>query len=192
MNKPFSQACENNKTAILPLLAQSLKSAKTLLEIGSGTGQHAVYFAPNMPWLTWQTSDRAINHQGINCWLKEQPTNNLLAPLTLDLHHDWPIKSVDAIYTANTLHIISWPLVQTFFAGVAQHLALAGRLCIYGRLVYRDEIKPAYFQYKTQCLGNNIIQNVSYYTTAYSPNSDRINCHHQRKTKRKRRLHHGS
>ncbi|WP_077285105.1 DUF938 domain-containing protein [Cognaticolwellia aestuarii] len=139
MNKPFSQACENNKTAILPLLTQSLKSAKTLLEIGSGTGQHAVYFAPNMPWLTWQTSDRAINHQGINCWLKEQPSDNLLAPLTLDLHHDWPIKSVDAIYTANTLHIISWPLVQTFFAGVAQHLALAGRLCIYGPFNYQGQ-----------------------------------------------------
>lgn len=139
MNKPFSQACENNKTAILPLLTESLKDCKTLLEVGSGTGQHAVYFAPNLPWLTWQTSDMAINHQGINLWLKEQSADNLFAPVTLDLNHDWPIKPVDGIYTANTLHIVSWQLVEAFFNGVSQHLNQQGKLCIYGPFNYQGQ-----------------------------------------------------
>jgi len=139
MNKPFSQACENNKTAILPLLVDIFRTSKLVLEVGSGTGQHAVYFAPNMPWLTWQTSDVLANHQGIGQWLKAYPASNLLDPIALDLNNSWPIKRIDAIYTANTLHIVSWPLVQAFFSGVSQHLNQQGKLCIYGPFNYQGK-----------------------------------------------------
>jgi cyclopropane fatty-acyl-phospholipid synthase-like methyltransferase len=139
MNKPYSQACENNKDYILPLLVDAFKHSKTVLEIGSGSGQHAVHFAPNMPWLTWQTSDLLVNHQGICQWLNESPASNLLHPVELDLNSTWPIKTVDAIYTANTLHIVSWPLVQAFFAGVSQHLKAKGKCCIYGPFNYQGQ-----------------------------------------------------
>lgn len=139
MNKPFSQACENNKVAILAALADSFSASKTVLEVGSGSGQHAVFFAPNMPWLSWQTSDILINHQGISQWLREFPTGNLLHPIELDLNHPWPIEKIDAIYTANTLHIISWPLVQAFFSGVSQHLNQHGKCCIYGPFNYQGQ-----------------------------------------------------
>ena len=139
MNKPFSQACENNKQYILPILTTTLSNCATLLEVGSGTGQHAVHFAANMPWLQWQTSDVTDNHHGINQWIDEFPASNLLAPITLDLKHSWPIKQIDAIYTANTLHIVSWPLVQAFFQGVEKHLAKEGKLCIYGPFNYHGK-----------------------------------------------------
>jgi cyclopropane fatty-acyl-phospholipid synthase-like methyltransferase len=139
MNKPFSQACENNKVAILAALADSFSASKTVLEVGSGSGQHAVFFAPNMPWLSWQTSDILVNHQGISQWLREYPAGNLLHPIKLDLNHPWPIEKIDAIYTANTLHIISWPLVQAFFSGVSQHLNQQGKCCVYGPFNYQGQ-----------------------------------------------------
>ena len=138
MNKPFSQACENNKTAILASLAVSFNTSKTVLEVGSGSGQHAVFFAPSMPWLSWQTSDILCNHQGISQWLKEYPADNLLYPIELDLNYPWPIEKIDAIYTANTLHIVSWPLVEAFFSAASQHLNPAGKLCIYGPFNYQN------------------------------------------------------
>lgn len=139
MNKPFSQACENNKVAILASLADIFRASKTVLEVGSGSGQHAVFFAPNMPWLSWQTSDILINHQGISQWLREYPAGNLLHPIELDLNHPWPIEKIDAIYTANTLHIISWPLVQAFFSDVSQHLNQQGKCCVYGPFNYQGQ-----------------------------------------------------
>ncbi|MFT6918648.1 MAG: cyclopropane fatty-acyl-phospholipid synthase-like methyltransferase [Cognaticolwellia sp.] len=139
MNKPFSQACENNKVAILAALADSFSASKTVLEVGSGSGQHAVFFAPNMPWLSWQTSDILVNHQGISQWLREYPADNLLHPIALDLNHPWSIEKFDAIYTANTLHIISWPLVQAFFSGVSQHLNQQGKCCVYGPFNYQGQ-----------------------------------------------------
>lgn len=139
MTKPFSQACENNKSPILSLLIDTFSNSKNVLEIGSGTGQHAVHFAPNMPWLSWQTSDVRSNHHGISQWLNEHPSANLLHPIELDLNNPWPIKNIDAIYTANTLHIVSWPLVQAFFSGVALHLAPQGKLCIYGPFNYQGQ-----------------------------------------------------
>jgi len=139
MNKPFSQACENNKAYILPLLVAAFKHSKTVLEVGSGTGQHAAHFAPHMPWLTWQTSDVMANHQGISQWVNAASADNLLPPIELDLNNPWPIEQVDAIYTANTLHIVSWPLVQAFFRGVSQHLSAEGQCCIYGPFNYQGQ-----------------------------------------------------
>jgi cyclopropane fatty-acyl-phospholipid synthase-like methyltransferase len=139
MTKPFSQACENNKAPILAQLKKALPRPMRVLEIGSGTGQHSVYFAQQLPHLQWHTSDRAVNHDGILQWHSDVALSNLHAPLTLDLNDDWPIDYVDAIFTANTFHIVSWALVQRFFAGVARHLNSQGVLCIYGPFKYQGE-----------------------------------------------------
>lgn len=139
MNKPFSQACENNKDPILTVLKTCFSNSKHVLEVGSGTGQHSVHFAMHLAHLEWQTSDRLINHGGIQQWIDEAQLSNLHAPLTLDLNHAWPITSVDAIYTANTLHIISRALVECFFDGIKRHLAPEGVVCIYGPFKYQGQ-----------------------------------------------------
>jgi cyclopropane fatty-acyl-phospholipid synthase-like methyltransferase len=140
MTKPFSQACENNKQPILNILTRVFEKQKQVLEIGSGTGQHAVYFAKNLPYLTWQTSDLLINHEGINQWIDEFSTPNIIRPIALDLTEIQPLaKNIDAMFSANTLHIISWPLVQNFFDLVKTHLAPNGVLCIYGPFNYQGK-----------------------------------------------------
>jgi len=141
MTKPFSQASENNKQPILNILSKVFSSTKHVLEIGSGTGQHAAFFGQSLPHLTWQTSDLPINHPGINQWLDETNATNVLKPIVIDLNATWPTLvnniQVDGIYTANTLHIISWPLVVKFFEGIAQNLKAHGNVCIYGPFNYQ-------------------------------------------------------
>jgi len=143
MNKPFSQACENNKRPILNILSEVFLENEHILEIGSGTGQHAVFFGQHLPHLTWQTSDLPINHQGINLWLDETSLSNVRKPIGIDLNKAWPIlknnPQVDGLYTANTLHIISWPLVVKFFEGIAQNLAAKAVVCIYGPFKYKEK-----------------------------------------------------
>ena len=136
LEKPFSQACENNKAPILLHLKRLFKNTKNVLEIGSGTGQHAVYFAQHMPHLNWQTSDRAINHNGIHLWLNEHPKANLLAPIELDVTtYDWAIKT-DAVYSANTAHIMPWKAVTALFEGVGKSLNKDGLFVLYGPFNY--------------------------------------------------------
>ena len=140
MTKPYSQACENNKQPILELLSRVLINQQHVLEVGSGTGQHAVYFAKNLPAITWQTSDLLINHQGINQWIDDVPSTNIKRPLVLDLTKKQALpESIDAIFSANTLHIISWPLVQRFFQMVEDNLLSKGVLCIYGPFNYQGK-----------------------------------------------------
>ena len=139
MTKPFSQACENNKNHILKALQPALQNAVSVLEIGSGTGQHSVFFAKKLPYLQWYTSDREVNHQGIKLWHDEVQLANLHPPLLLDLNDPWPVNKVDAIYTANTFHIVSWELITRFFAGVNQHLNQQGVVCVYGPFKYKGE-----------------------------------------------------
>lgn len=137
-NLPFSQACENNKQPILSVLQKELKDSLHVLEIGSGTGQHSVYFAPRLAHLTWQTSDVVNNHASINAWHAAHPAANLYAPLAFDLAHDSvPVNKAvaapyDAVFTANTLHIISWPLVEKLFNLVGGVLPAHGKLIVYG------------------------------------------------------------
>ena len=142
-NKPFSQASENNKKPILNLLTSLFASNKHVLEIGSGTGQHAVFFAQHLAHLTWQTSDLLINHNGINEWLDESNLVNVEKPIVVDLNEDWPIPNqalpIDALFTANTLHIISWPLVIKFFEGIAKNLTDSAHVCIYGPFKYKGK-----------------------------------------------------
>ena len=140
MIKPFSQACENNKQPILDILTRVFVNQAHVLEIGSGTGQHAVYFAKNLPFLTWQTSDLSINHEAINQWIGDLPPPNIKRPLVIDLAGVHALaENIDALFTANTLHIISWPLVQKFFELVEKLLATNGVLCIYGPFNYQGK-----------------------------------------------------
>lgn len=112
-----------------PVLAQ----ARRLLEIGSGTGQHAVHCAAGLPHLQWQTSDLQVNHAGIQAWLDEAKLANVLAPITLDMAAPhWPQAPFDAVFSANTCHIMAWPQVQSMVRGAAALLPAGGRLCIYG------------------------------------------------------------
>lgn len=135
---PFSQACENNQQPILSVLQKELVGYSQVLEVGSGTGQHSMYFAPRLPQLNWQTSDVIANHPAINAWHKAYPAPNLYAPLPFDLTVDsLPMSRInnqpyDAVFTANTLHIIAWSLVERLFELVAAALPLHGKLVIYG------------------------------------------------------------
>lgn len=135
---PFSRACENNKQPILAILQKELKDSLHVLEIGSGTGQHSIYFAPRLAHLTWQTSDVVNNHASINAWHTEHPAANLYAPLAFNLAHDSvPVNHnidtpYDAVFTANTLHIIAWSLVEQLFALVGDILPVHGKLIVYG------------------------------------------------------------
>lgn len=135
---PFSQACENNKQPILDVLQQELQESTHVLEVGSGTGQHSVYFAPRLAHLTWQTSDVLAHHATISAWHTAHPAPNLYAPLAFDLTvNPLPMnlannQPYDAVFTANTLHIISWLLVEKLFELVGEVLPLNGKLIVYG------------------------------------------------------------
>ena len=143
---PFSQACENNRGPILKVLQPVLANCRQLLEIGSGTGQHAAWFAPAMPHLQWQTSDLPENHWGINQWISAYPATNLRSPLSLDvLSENWPsVDNVqyDAVFTANTLHIVPWAGVVNMLAKVGSLLSRNGLLCVYGPMGYGGIISP--------------------------------------------------
>lgn len=137
MEKPWSEACERNRDPILDVLRLVLADAKSVLEIGSGTGQHAVHFAAALPHLVWQTADLPENHSGIRMWLDQAALPNLRPPLVLDLNRpQWPAGPVDAVFTANTLHIVSWDSVQRMFEGVARVLRPGGAFCAYGPFNY--------------------------------------------------------
>lgn len=137
MNKLHSTACERNRDPILDILRGCLASSRSLLEIGSGTGQHAVYFAAALPHLTWQTSDLPQNHPSIRAWMEEAGLANLRAPLALDVGAGpWPAQTFDAVFSANTCHIMAWEEVQAMFAGIGRVLGAGGMLCIYGPFNY--------------------------------------------------------
>lgn len=132
MNKPFSLACENNQQPILTELLRILRHCKTVLEIGSGTGQHAVWFAPNLPWLRWQPSDLGDKQLGLLQWLDDAPSKNLQHPIVLDVMAEWPCQKYDAVYSANTTHILPWEGVEALMIGAFEILNPKGILCLYG------------------------------------------------------------
>lgn len=134
--KPFAESCEENKAPILKVLRQLFANTRSVLEIGSGTGQHAVHFAGAMPYLTWQTSDVTDNHSGIRAWLDEANLPNLRYPLALDVRGQWPDETYEGIFTANTAHIMSWPEVERCFEGAGQVLSSGGCFALYGPFNY--------------------------------------------------------
>jgi len=140
---PFSQSCDNNREPILGVLRNAFADRRHVLEIGSGTGQHSVYFAPQLPQLVWQTSELPEHHAGIAAWHAAYPASNLRAPLTLDLRSsEWPEArdgAFDAAFTANTLHIVAWPLVQRMLSLVGEKLPVGGLFASYGPFNYQGE-----------------------------------------------------
>ena len=144
MNKPFSVASENNKQAILQVIETIFLEPITVWEIGSGTGQHACYFAQKLPHLHWQATDREENLAGINCWIEGAKLSNLPLSLTLDVADtDWPCQQMDAVFTANTLHIMRWSEVEYFFSGLTNHLSAEAPVCIYGPFNYHGQYTSA-------------------------------------------------
>jgi len=136
-SKPFSQSCENNKAPILQIIREVFTQPATVWEIGSGTGQHACFFASQLPHLCWQPTDRAGNLPGIDLWLTEAGLDNINPPLALDINdHTWPCKSMAALFTANTLHIMSAAEVEILFRKLANYLTPDALMCIYGPFNY--------------------------------------------------------
>ncbi|VXB13566.1 Methylase [Luteimonas sp. 9C] len=137
-DKPNAPSCDRNRGPILEVLRDQFARRRSVLEIGSGTGQHAVHFAAAMPWLRWQTSERALHLSGITAWLDEAALPNTPAPVALDVTQtDWPVSTIagdrfDAAFTANTLHIMDWPAVEACFAGLDRALADDATLVVYG------------------------------------------------------------
>jgi len=139
-SKPFSQSCENNRAPILSVIQPLFEACHAVLEIGSGTGQHAANFAAELPHLHWLTSDLPEYHAGISMWVEDAGLANLHPPLTLDvLHQPWPEVDVAAVFSANTAHIMSWEMVEAFFAGVADLLPDRGQFLLYGPFNYAGE-----------------------------------------------------
>jgi SAM-dependent methyltransferase len=136
-DKPFSESCVQNRDPILAVLREVFADRSSVLEIGSGTGQHAVDFGAALPHLRWQTADVPSNHPGIRRWLDEAALPNVLPPIALDVSRmEWRNGSYDAVFSANTLHIMGWPEVEKFFAGVGAVLLPGGVLAVYGPFNY--------------------------------------------------------
>jgi SAM-dependent methyltransferase len=134
---PFSAACERNKDPILGVLRIRFAGRGQVLEIGSGTGQHAVHFARALENLIWHPTEQLAYLPDLAERVKLEGPPNLRAPTLLDVRQAvWPLRSVDALFTANTLHIMSWPEVMALFHGVGSVLAPGGVLCIYGPFRY--------------------------------------------------------
>ncbi len=147
---PSAPACERNRDPILEVLQRHLRAARRVLEIGSGTGQHAVHFAAAMPWLTWQCSDRRENLPDIDAWIHAAQLPNTPPPLELDvLRGPWPAPlpaqaplspaaphEFDAAFSANTLHIMGWPAVEAMFKGLGAALGAAATIIVYGPFNY--------------------------------------------------------
>ena len=130
---PYSSASERNQQPILDQLGSVFIEAETVLEIGSGTGQHAVFFTRHAKKLCWQPTDRAENLPGLEAQFKAAANRQILAPLKLDVLTDrWPRMSYGAIFSANTAHIMPWVAVQAMFAGVALRLKDGAKFCLYG------------------------------------------------------------
>jgi SAM-dependent methyltransferase len=134
---PFSEACERNKGPILDVLRSVFADRSNVLEIGSGTGQHAVHFAAHLEHVTWHPTERLGALPELTARIQAEGGRNLRQPMVLDVRQSvWPLRSVDAVFTANTLHILSWPEVTAMFQGIGGTLTPGGTVCIYGPFKY--------------------------------------------------------
>ncbi|MCR6650034.1 MAG: class I SAM-dependent methyltransferase [Cellvibrionaceae bacterium] len=136
MQLPFSQACENNKRPILAQLQLLFKEPTSVFEIGSGTGQHAVFFAEQLPHVCWQSSDCAENVEFIQRRIDLSGLTNLPACVQFEVsRHPWPEK-IDNVFSANTAHIMAWPVVENMIEGVGRYLQAGGFFVLYGPFNY--------------------------------------------------------
>ena len=135
--KPYSESSEQNQAPILEVLREVLADATRVLEIGSGTGQHAVHFGRHLPHLAWQPTDLAENLPGIRSWLDEAALANVEPPHVLDVRQpSWDVGEADAVFSANTAHIMGWESVCAMFAGVGRLLPAGGVFALYGPFHY--------------------------------------------------------
>jgi cyclopropane fatty-acyl-phospholipid synthase-like methyltransferase len=137
--KQYSAACDQNKDPILKVIKPLLLNAKSVLEVGSGTGQHCVYFAKELPHLTWQASDQSKYLPSVSAWIDDAKLANTPKELELNVDLDWPEDKYQAIYSANTVHIMSWEMVLNFFKGVGQVLDKGGVFILYGPFNYSGQ-----------------------------------------------------
>lgn len=132
-DKPFAVCADRNTGPILEVLSREIRDCKDVLEIGSGTGQHAVAFGQAMPHLSWQTSDLEENHAGIKGWIEASGASNVLPPRPIDVRAARiEAERYDAVYSANTAHIMSFEAVGAMFELVARTLRSGGLFCLYG------------------------------------------------------------
>jgi cyclopropane fatty-acyl-phospholipid synthase-like methyltransferase len=140
MNKPYSESCNQNRKSILAVIQPLLAASVSLLEIGSGTGQHAIYFAETMPHLIWHTSDCEEYIPGIQAWLADADLDNVQPPFILNTSEStWPTIKVDAVFSANTVHIMHWHNVEALFAGIGKILTTGGQFFLYGPFNYNQQ-----------------------------------------------------
>jgi SAM-dependent methyltransferase len=132
-DRPYAPSAERNAAPILNVLREVLADCVSVLEVGSGTGQHAVAFAAALPHLHWTTADQRLHHAGIRAWLREAGLPNLSGPLSLEIGVDeFPAGPFDAVFTANTLHYMPWAAVEQLFAAMPTVLRPGGRMVVYG------------------------------------------------------------
>ncbi len=135
MSKEFAHHCEKNKQPILNQLKVYFKSSRHVLEIGSGTGQHAVFFAEQLPHLVWHTSDVPETHASVKAWIAESRLENVVAPVNFTIGQDsWPEPKVDTVFTANTTHIMQPEESRLMMELVAANLPEGGIFCQYGAM----------------------------------------------------------
>jgi cyclopropane fatty-acyl-phospholipid synthase-like methyltransferase len=133
MDKRFCQATENNKDAILDALKTYFEESTLVFEIGSGTGQHAIHFAPQLRHLIWMTADMVVNHDTIKAWVADFPSDNIQGPLNYEVGvNEWPTSDVDAVFSANTAHIMQPEVTRLMMTSVAENLPSGGVFCLYG------------------------------------------------------------
>lgn len=139
--KPFAESCETNKYPILNIIQNEFSQCQRILEIGSGTGQHAVYFSQSMPHLSWQPSEQKEYLTGIQMWIDEYSLLNTLTPIELEVCQSqlWPEQSYDGAFSANTTHIMSWPQVKCMFQGIGNVLRVNSPFCLYGPFNFKNK-----------------------------------------------------
>lgn len=141
MEKPFSPACERNKDPILEVMKQFITTEdKRLLEIGSGTGQHAIYLAPHFPFMEWFPSDVAANIPGMQMWFDEAKINNIRPAFKIEIgKNELPKMKFDIVFTANTFHIMHWKECKSLIKMLGGRLREGSRVFIYGPFKYGGE-----------------------------------------------------
>ncbi len=133
LEAPFSPAAERNRRPILSVLRRHLEPGWRVLEVGAGTGQHARFFASELPEVEWQASDVEANLPALSAGLQTPDTPAMPPPVALDVLRDyWPAGPFDAVYAANTAHIMSWSAVGAMLEGATRVLGPGGLLLIYG------------------------------------------------------------
>ncbi|MCZ6796782.1 MAG: DUF938 domain-containing protein [Gammaproteobacteria bacterium] len=136
INKPYSEACDQNKHAIKAVLKPYLEDGVHVLEIGSGTGQHGLFFASEFAQISWQTSDLAENLPIIQAWLADRRLANMPDPVELDVTADWPAQDYELLFSANTFHIMNQDAVERCLERSVECLKSNGHFVVYGPFNY--------------------------------------------------------